>query len=200
MCFITSHLKLPQLVLGGDVGNEGGVRGADSLLGQSQPGVQVGVFFHKLVPEDPPPLQPANTEKDTQPVRLPNQGPRVQSEVLMEDTHCPHPCRSPSWLQPSSTCCVSSSFRDEEGRKKDEDRSMSLTSCPGMTSLPAAEAMEGGLSGGNAGILTSRDLHLERNKARKSFYLHSLTLFLIFIRLRDNILYFQSTKTKLTQI
>lgn len=58
-----AHLKLPQFFLGCDVGEVGKVRATDSLLGQLQPGVQVGVFFHKLLPEEPPPLQSKETER-----------------------------------------------------------------------------------------------------------------------------------------
>lgn len=58
-----AHLKLPQFFLGSDVGEVGKVRATDSLLGQLQPGVQVGVFFHKLLPEEPPPLQSGETER-----------------------------------------------------------------------------------------------------------------------------------------
>ncbi|TNN71046.1 hypothetical protein EYF80_018707 [Liparis tanakae] len=46
-----------------DIGEVGGARGTDSLLGQSQPGVQLGVFVHKLVPEEPPPLQAGRKEE-----------------------------------------------------------------------------------------------------------------------------------------
>ena len=62
---VVSHLKLPHFLFGSDVGDGGGAWGTDSLLSQSQPGVQVGVFLHELVPEDPPPLQPGNTQRRT---------------------------------------------------------------------------------------------------------------------------------------
>lgn len=63
VCLLPPHLELPHFILGCGIGNVGGVRGTDSLLSQSQPGVQVGVFLHKLVPEDPLPLQPGKTEE-----------------------------------------------------------------------------------------------------------------------------------------
>lgn len=52
-----AHLELPQFFLGSDVGDVGEVRATDSLLDQPQPVVQVGVFLHKLVPEEPPSVQ-----------------------------------------------------------------------------------------------------------------------------------------------
>lgn len=56
--FLFPHLKLLHFLLGGLVGNVDGVWGRDGLLGQSQPSIQVVVLLHKLMPEQPSPLQP----------------------------------------------------------------------------------------------------------------------------------------------
>lgn len=60
-----AHLELPQLFLGSDVGEVTEIGATDSLLSKLQPGVQVGVLFHKLVPQVPPPLQPGGAEIQT---------------------------------------------------------------------------------------------------------------------------------------
>lgn len=58
LSYFFSHLKLLHFLLGGLVGNVDGVWGRDGVLGQSQPSIQMVVLLHKLMPEQPSPLQP----------------------------------------------------------------------------------------------------------------------------------------------
>lgn len=210
--FLFPHLKLLHFLLGGLVGNVDGVWGRDGLLGQSQPSIQVVVLLHKLVPEQPSPLQPGRNmhkvrsfqaEQETwekcncavislQCKFIVQNWPQLKkccrvaaqqllkihhlfywllrSDYQLKDTHCPQSCRSPSWLQLLSTRCISSfssTGDDWTGSRhwyRSRRCSVSLTSSPGTTSLPAGFGVmllwrsEVGRS--MPGISTSCDLYL----------------------------------------
>lgn len=107
----------------------------------------------------------------------------VHPDTSMKVTHCPHSCRSPSWLQLPSPRCVSSSFNSKGGeakRNRDSDRSrissMSITLSAGTTSRPSIGVVtlpwcsEG--PGSTPGILTSQHTsYLLRNKEEGKGYL-----------------------------
>lgn len=58
----SAHLKLPEVLLGRGVRNVTEMRPTDGLLCSLQPGLQVAVVLHVVVPQEPLPLQPGQSK------------------------------------------------------------------------------------------------------------------------------------------